>query len=76
MHNDLEMNLRSDALLRFESARRAVLSETVTGEGIGTLSEKSLHKILKSSLRRVQGELLGFFPFPKNYLFVYRGRLF
>ena len=47
MHNDLEMNLRSDALLRFEAARRAVLSETVTGEGIGTLSEKSLHKILK-----------------------------
>ena len=36
MHNDLEMNLQSDALLRFEAARRAVLSETVTGEGIGT----------------------------------------
>ena len=56
MHNDLEMNLQSDALLRFEAARRAVLSETVTGEGIGTLSEKSLHKILKLYRNKIKGE--------------------
>ena len=33
--------------VRFQSARAAVLSEGVTWEGIGALSEKSLHKILK-----------------------------
>lgn len=32
---------------RFQAARAAVLSESVAWEGIGTLSEKSLHKILK-----------------------------
>lgn len=37
----------SDTSVRFEVARRAVLSESVCGTGIGTLSEKSLHKILK-----------------------------
>ncbi len=32
---------------RFQSARSAVLSESVAWEGIGTLSERSLHKMLK-----------------------------
>ncbi len=33
--------------LRFQAARSAVLSESVAWEGIGTLSERSLHKMLK-----------------------------
>lgn len=32
---------------RFFAAREAVLSESISWEGIGTLSEKSLHKMLK-----------------------------
>ena len=33
--------------VRFQAARSAVLSESVAWDGIGTLSEKSLHKMLK-----------------------------
>ena len=33
--------------VRFQAARSAVLSESVAWDGIGTLSEKSLHKTLK-----------------------------
>lgn len=40
-------NAISPSVRRFEAARAAVLSESVSWEGIGTLSEKSLHKILK-----------------------------
>ena len=33
--------------VRFQAARSAVLSESIAWDGIGTLSEKSLHKMLK-----------------------------
>lgn len=45
VHQHIERDL--SPALRFEAARRAVLSESVAGAGIGTLTEKSLHKILK-----------------------------
>jgi len=37
----------SEEILRFSSARTQVLSESVSWGGIGALSEKTLHKILK-----------------------------
>ena len=44
--SDLPLVIPTDEV-RFQSARELVLSERSVGSGIGTLSEKTLHKILK-----------------------------